>query len=43
MCIGSLLPGGNMKSESRYLQNDKWIDGHTIIYSENSNAKVAFG
>jgi hypothetical protein len=40
--IGTILPDGEMKSESKYLQNGKWIEGHSIRYHEDPDAEVIF-
>lgn len=37
-----LLPDGKMRAEAEFLQNGKWIPGHTIVYTEDATAKVIF-
>ena len=40
--IIEFLENGDFQNSSKYLINDKWVDGHTIYYKETPNAKPVF-
>lgn len=40
--VGEVLPDGTMRSTSQYLQNGKWVEGHSATYKESPDAKVIF-
>lgn len=37
-----LLPGGGLRTSSRYLQNGEWVPGHAGTYEEAPGAEVKF-
>lgn len=39
---GEVTADGKMISKSQYLQNGKWIDGHSAVYTEDAAAHVVF-
>ena len=40
--IIQFLENGDLQNSSKYLMNDKWVDGHTIYYKETPDAKIVF-
>ena len=40
--IIEFLENGDLQNSSKYLMNDEWIDGHTIYYKEEPQAKIIF-
>jgi hypothetical protein len=36
------LPDGRLKTQSEYLQNGKWVEGHAAVYVETPGAEVNF-
>jgi hypothetical protein len=37
-----ILPGGGMQTSARYLQDGKWVPGHSALYEEDPLAEVKF-
>ncbi|MGH7495481.1 MAG: hypothetical protein ACREOO_24240 [bacterium] len=40
--ISEATADGKMVSKSQYLQNGKWVDGHSTVYTEDASAQVLF-
>ena len=40
--IIEFLENGDLKNSSKYLIKDEWVDGHTIYYKEEPQAKIIF-
>ena len=40
--IIEFLENGDLQNSSKYLMNDEWVDGHTIYYKEEPQAKIIF-
>jgi len=40
--IGEILPGGKLRSTTKYFKNGQWVDGRVIDYLEAPEAKVIF-
>ena len=40
--IIEFLPNGNFQNSSKYFMNDEWVDGHTVYYKEEPEAKIIF-
>ena len=40
--IIEFIENGDLKNSSKYLMNDKWVDGHMIYYKEAPQEKIIF-
>ena len=40
--IIEFLENGDFQNSSKYLMNNKWVDGHTVYYKETPEAKIIF-
>ena len=40
--IIEFLENGDLQNSSKYLMNNEWVDGHTIYYKEEPQAKIIF-
>ena len=40
--IIEFLENGDLQNSSKYLMNGEWIDGHTVYYKEDPEARIIF-